>query len=177
MSDQLKTAICDALAAFIRQRPGLEFGNYGDVSSYRSEMRSIAKDKRDAEALLQAVRWRDSITGADIVKASEHAFSGRLEIKVSAATAKLAPIRMVPVNGPKVTIGYTAGQYFPTEYRKAVAAVCASVLWNYTREHAMPPPVASKTGDETYDGTNGGDWLRRHFRREFGSAIQRRWFN
>lgn len=44
----LKTQICDALATWIRQRPGLEFGNYGDVSSYRSEMRSIAKDKRDA---------------------------------------------------------------------------------------------------------------------------------
>lgn len=28
-----KQAICDALSRFIRQRPGLEFGNYGDVKA------------------------------------------------------------------------------------------------------------------------------------------------
>jgi hypothetical protein len=29
---------------------------------------------------------------------------------------------------------YTTGQYWPTEYRKAAAAVCASALWDYYRQ-------------------------------------------
>ena len=31
--DMKKQAICQALRTWINQRPGLEFGNYGDVAS------------------------------------------------------------------------------------------------------------------------------------------------
>ncbi len=65
----------------------------------------------------------------------------------------------------------------------------ASALWNYTREHAMPAPSgkvkrvsgvgAFRTVSE-HDSINGlspGDWLRKHFRAEFGRSIGNRWFN
>ena len=48
----LKTQIVLALSAWVSQRPGLEYGNYGDVSSYRAEVRSIGKDLQHARALI-----------------------------------------------------------------------------------------------------------------------------
>lgn len=203
-NDLLKIQICDALVAFVRQRPGLDFANYGDVSSYRSELRSIGRDKTDAETLLQAVRWRESITAGDILRASRDAFSGRLTIESipdpRCLTCEGAGAVAHP-KGPKgnremacpacawkqgVKLSYCTGQYWPTEYRKAVAAVCASTLWVHVREHCMPPVSDPEKGTYAYYNPNNrnppklvsaGEWLRLHFRKEFGSKIQRRWFN
>lgn len=142
-----KQAICDALARWIKQRPGLEYGNYGDPTSYRAECRSIARDKREAETLLAAVRWRDSITADDLLKAAQGAFSGRLTISLEERQAESDYtstggnyFQQPPGKEWRAKIDYCAGQYWPTEYRKAVCAVLASALWDYTREKAMPPP-------------------------------------
>jgi hypothetical protein len=152
-----KKQIIAALRAFIAQRSGLEFANYGDVTSYRAEQRSITRDGAQARELLRAVELRDSITAQDIILASKHAFSGRLTIAQRDDGA--------------VTVDYCAGQYFPTEYRAAVCAVCASALWHHMRadysagfEQSAGRPV---TGAE----------LRAAFRREYGRAIASRWFN
>lgn len=144
----MKTAILEALQKFVAQRAGLEFANYGDVSAYRAEQRSITKDRHQAEILLHYISWRDSITAAHIIKASEGAFSGRLTITT---------------DGDKVRIDYCTGQYFPTEYRRAVCAVAASAIWARLRE------------DAGKDAT--GDDIRRAARRELGASIARRWFN
>ena len=109
-----RTHILEALDRFVRQRPGLEFGNYGDVPLYRSEMRSITKDRHIAEKLLVQVAWRDGIT-AEKLKEAFRAYSGRLSW-----------------DGEK--LDYCTGQYFPTEYRKAACAVLAAALWDYTRD-------------------------------------------
>lgn len=197
-----KEAICEALSKFIRQRPGLEFGNYGGVTSYRSECRDIARDKREAETLLAAVRWRDSISADALIQAAKHAYSGRLTIVAKSADPKHQLAR----------IEYCTGQYFPTEYRKAVCAVLAAALWDYTRNLAMPPvtgyrveswhplnwqsPWLSKEAAESSllekggqnfghineghrDGSQirtAGDWLRSYFAREFGRGLASRWF-
>jgi len=172
-----KQAIIDALARFIRQRPGLEFGNYGDVASYRAECRSIARDKREAETLLAAVSWRDGIDADDLLKQMQ---TGRL-------TAKLITIRDV-VGSQENTLGYrcevdyVTGQYFPTEYRRAACAVLASALWEYTRNTSMPAPTLhhnSETGEDVqrYNGKRAGDWLRAYFRKLFGRGIATRWFS
>lgn len=162
-NDKLKQQICDALAAWIRQRPGLEFGNYGDVTSYRADARSIARDKRDAETLLVAVRNNSAITVEMILAAAKHSFSGRLEIKVSPAE------ELPDVHGFRVDIDYTTGAYWCTEYRKAAAAVLAGALWSHMGD--------SIPADGEIDGQSPGDWLRNRFRKEFGSKLQRRWFN
>ena len=53
--DPLKQAICDALATFIRSRPGFEYANYGDAAIYRADQRTAARQKNDAAATLRYV--------------------------------------------------------------------------------------------------------------------------
>ena len=158
-----KEKLLDALRSFISQRPGLEFANYGEISSYRSEMRSITKDRHHAEALLSAVAWRDSISAEQIIEASKHAFSGRLTIE---------PVYMQNSGyyglKPEIvgySIQYCTGQYFPTEYRRAVCAVLSSVLWHYWRENTSSP------------GELAADQISQVARKEMGRSIASRWFN
>ena len=192
-----KQEICSLLRAFVNQRPGLDFANYGDASTYRSELRGITRQRKEALELLRACELRDSITAEDM-REGFRAFSGRLSLvnryKVNGKGAFYtldAAKKQAEKHAPAVVsieafpaLEYCAGQYFPTEYRAAVAAVCASVLWAYMRE-CMPVPVVKQYGKagepmetvQLYDGLRAGEWLRRHFRREFGRGIQSRWFN
>ena len=147
--DTRKQTIIACLRKFIAQRPGLEFGNYGDVSAYRSEMRSITKDRHHAEAMLSSVAWRDSITADTILEASKHAFSGRLTI------TEPSPGRFV--------LDYCTGQYWPTEYRRAVCSVLSSALWDYWRECGG----AASTGDA----------IRKTAAAELSRSIAQRWFH
>lgn len=110
-----RDAILEALANWIKQRPGLDFRNYGDVKAYRAELRSITQDLHDARTLLTAVGWRSSIDGPALEDAF-HAYSGRL-------------------SWDGKSLSYCTGQYWPTEYRRAACAVLASAIWNYTREN------------------------------------------
>lgn len=120
-----KETIIETLDAFIRQRPGLEFGNYGDVKSWRSEMREITRDLHHARELLRAVGRRDSITADDILRAGA---TGRLTL-----TQQEHGVRL----------DYCIGQYFPTEYRPAVCRLLSSVLWDYWRD-CMDEPTGDK---------------------------------
>jgi hypothetical protein len=161
--------IIEALDAFVRQRPGLEFANYGDVSAYRSEMRSITKDLHHYRTLRRQVEL-SGITAEQLL-AAFRAYSGRLSI--------------TETDDGKVRLNYCTGQYFPTEYRRAACAVMASALWDYKRSECMP--TGSRQGaDEgamlypnpTGKGfVNAGSWLRQSFKRDFGRAIANRWFN
>lgn len=142
-----KQNILQALRTFARQRPGLEFGNYGDVRAYRSELRSITKALQHAESMLSAVAWRDSVTADCLLSAARGAFSGRLSI--------------VESDDGKVSIDYCTGQYWPTEYRRAVCAVLSSALWDYWRAN----------------GASTGDAIRKIARDELGRGIASIWFN
>jgi len=139
-----KSTIIAALRKWIAQRPGLEFGNYGDVSSYRAEMRSIARDLQHARAMVNYVAWHDSITADMILNAVDN--GGRLSLTT---------------DGDKVRIDYVTGQYWPTEYRRAVCALMSSVIWYWLRENCE-----YKTGDD----------IRKAVRRELGNSIANRWF-
>lgn len=142
-------AILAALDRWIRQRPGLDFRNYGDVRAYRAELRSIARDLRDARTLLTRVKWMDP----DSINWSEafRAYSGRLSW-----------------DGSK--LDYCTGQYWPTEYRKAACAVLSSIIWDQYRDTA-PDPV------DDNDTVSRGDYIRHSARREFGRSLARRWFD
>lgn len=146
-----KQSLLNCLRGFVAQRAGLEFGNYGDVKLYRQDQRSITKDRHHAEALINAVAWRDGITVDDIIKASEGAFSGRLTIERVG-------------NGFK--IDYCVGQYFPTEYRRAVCAVLSSTLWDYWRDNSLNATPG-----------HGAESIRYTAKRELGRSIGSRWFN
>lgn len=148
MNTPTKTQMLYMLRAWIDQRPGLEYSNYGDPTAYRSEYRKIQQQKKDALELLYAVE-RSSMTDEQLF-AGFRAFSGRLQI--------------VP-DGTEYRLEYCTGQYWPTEYRAAACAVLASALWDYHRE------------DIPADVENKGDALRSKFRRIFGRSIAGRWFN
>lgn len=148
----MKTQIIETLYKFANKRPQLEaavyISDYRDSegrAAYRAEVRNITRDLHHARALLRRVEL-SGITAAEIIEASRDAFSGRLTI---AAT-----------DDGIVKIDYCIGQYFPTEYRKAVAAVCARALWNYWKTDA-----------------NDADRIRNTARREFSRAIARAYFN
>jgi len=116
MAHDLKTRLIQALRQWVAQRPGLEFGNYGDWSAYRAEVRSIGKDLQHARKLIDYVAWHDSITAEMILKAADN--GGRLSIVV---------------DGESVRIDYCTGQYWPTEYRPAVCRLLSSVIWHWMR--------------------------------------------
>ena len=185
-----KQQIIAAMYAFIGQRPGLEFGNYGEPVSYRAEVRAIGRDLTQARQLIRDVELRDSISADDIIKASRHAYSGRLTIATRDDGA--------------IAIDYCTGQYFPTEYRRAVCAVMSAVLWAWKRDQCMPAPeyrlgdgVTFKTEsdarayaekmhteqgcvlgiEEKYSGKSGGQYLRDSFKREYGRGMASRWFD
>lgn len=139
-----KSTIIAALHKWIAQRPGLEFGDDGDVSSYRSEMRSIGRDLQHARAMVNYVAWHDSITAEMILSAADN--GGRLSLTT---------------DGDKVTINYVTGQYWPTEYRRAVCNLMSSVIRAWLRENCN-----CKTGDD----------IRKAARRELGNSIANRWF-
>jgi len=148
----MKQQIIDALYTFANKRPGLEPRDYirrwddsEGRATYRAESRNITKDLNHARALLRRLEL-SGITAEEIIEASKEAFSGRLTISAT--------------DDGIVKVSYCVGQYFPTEYRKAVASVCARALWSYWRED-------SKTADS----------IRQLARREFPRAIARAYFN
>ena len=149
-----KNALIEALHDWINQRPRLEPTNYirgwddtAGRSAYRSESRSITKDLHDARYFLDYVAIRDSITAEQILEAAKHNFSGRLSIEP---------------DGDGFKVDYCIGQYWPTEYRKAAAAVLKGAIWDWLREGLQ------KTDD--------ADTIRKAARREFPASIARRWF-
>lgn len=103
------------LERFVRQRPGLDFGNYGDWRAYQAEMRGIARDRRQALELIRVAHW--CLTADEILDAAR---SGRLTITE-------------PTVG-RFDLDYVTGQYWCTEYRPAVCRVLASALWSHWRD-------------------------------------------
>jgi len=114
-ADPERDRILQALESFARQRPGLEYGNYGDPVTYRAESRAITRDLHHVYTLLRRVQLSPSITSANL-KEAFRAFSGRLSW-----------------DGSK--LDYCTGSYYPTEFRRAVCAVLASALWAYWRDN------------------------------------------
>ncbi len=142
-----KAKMLAALYAWIVQRPGLEFGNYGEVRAYRAEMRGITRSLHDARTLLRAVEL--SGMPANVLRGAFRAYGGRLSW-----------------DGHRLE--YVTGQYWPTEYRCAACAVAAAALWDWYRESYA---AAAR------DGESAGSAIRRRFRQAFGASLAKRWFN
>lgn len=152
IADTLTRAeLLQRLERFIAQRPGFDFANYGDVSSYRADARTATRQLNDARAMLAAISWRQGITADDIRAALRS--GGRLTLRGDGA------------------LDYCTGQYWPTEYRAGACRVLASLLWDHYRAVALPTRP-------TPDGRKvSGDDVRRTARRELGSGIAGRWFH
>jgi len=145
-----KRIILVALRAWINMRPGLQYCDYGDPASYRAEQRGIARDKDDAKRLLSVVEYSD-ITADDLREAFPRAFCGRLTWREDGAGGG--------------SLDYCCGQYWPTEYPKAAAAVLARAIWAHE---------ADKLPEDT---DKPGLVLREAFKRQFGRGMAARWFD
>ena len=107
-SNQLnQTQVLAAFEAFINQRPGLDFADYGDRAAMRQD---TARTNNQKQAAIKALRMAELLPWDGVtMKDAFDAFSGRL-----------TPV--IREDG-KLALDYCTGQYWPTEYRAAAAAV------------------------------------------------------
>lgn len=147
---QTATSTIDKLVKFVNQRPGLQFCNYGEISSYRSEMREITRDRSDFYELLglASARIPDLETK---VAAFLSASSGRLILNESGE------------------LQYCTGQYFPTEYRPAACRVLRDLIWASYRDE--------KETDSPNNVYNTGDEIRKAIKRRLSRRVARLYFN
>lgn len=90
------------LASYAAKNPGLDFRDYGDITAYRGDSRMITRQLHDVRT---ALRFACAVNVQDdhLIDASR---GERLTIEQT---------------GDGLTLDYTTGQYWPTEYRGAVA--------------------------------------------------------
>lgn len=140
----------EKLTRFVNQRPGLDFSNYGDVSSYRSEMAEITRDRTDYFELLSLAFSRiDNLN--EVAENYLKNSSGRLTLND---------------NG---NLEYCTGQYFPTEYRPAANRVLSNLIWASYRdeiEHNTPNPVYKDGND-----------IRKAIKRNVSRRVMKNYFN
>ena len=157
MTTPSKQTLVMLLREWINKRPGLDPRDYGagqydrDGSgwrNYRNESARITEQKHDAARLLQYFE-NSSMTPESLIEGFKSAYSGRLSLEE---------------NEKGFYLSYCTGQYFPTEYRAAAAAVLASAIWYYLR-------------DDYKDCEHIGDEIRKAGKRIFGKSIGNRWFN
>jgi hypothetical protein len=150
------TKVFEAIEKFIKGRSGMDYRNYGNVTAFRSEQRSITKDRREALAALAEAR---AITPQryEVLIDSFRAFSGRLEW-----------------NGERLS--YCTGQYYPTEYRKAARAVLNTYISACKAATAKEQPreyVYNSIADvKRANAGSGGHWFDRDTMRFFKTRIE-----
>jgi hypothetical protein len=195
--DTRKQVIVNALRAFADQRPGLDPRNYishgADTrgrAAYRSESRRITQDLADARTLLAYASGQDAITADMILNADP---GGRLTIKCRHTCRSAAPgmrafldkecggetheVWCEDGKNERIVINYCTGQYWPVEYRRAVCRLLSQVLWGYVRDHVLPDVGTNARPHGSHMAQSPGDWLRAHFKREFGRRIASRYFD
>ena len=140
--------VIHTLVNFANTRPGLEFANYGDLKAYRADARGITRDMHAVRELASIARY--TCADAEVLQAAD---GGRVEITSYADE-----------NGAGYRVSYCAGQYYPVEYRAAVARVLASALWRaIAREVGERPDACSQ--------------IRRRLRAELSRSTYRRFFS
>lgn len=177
------TPVFAALETWIKQRPGVDANSYfspydrGEqlwqgIRAYRQEIRDIGRDRTRALKALDEARglWPPK---PEILADSFSAFSGRLEWKLGEVSLG-SRYAMQP--GQPGHLEYCTGQYFPTEFRKAAAAVLERYIssWRqwYAREN--PPTFTYRTmGDvEAANRAIGGHWFDRDTMRFFKTRVE-----
>ena len=109
----MQTDILSALRSFIVSRPSFEPRNYHTAASYRADVRACTQARNDALALLASIERTalyDTSILSDLSARAGH--GGRL-------------------TWDGKTWDYTAGQYYPMEYRHAARRLLADVIHAY----------------------------------------------
>lgn len=107
-----------ALLIFAAQNPGFEWGNYEtsnykeSLAAYRGDARPVAKQMKE----IRSLAWRfESLTNEVLEAVAPQTFSGRLQFIFDRETKG-------------VSVDYTTGQYWPTEYRLAALQMIKAAL-------------------------------------------------
>jgi hypothetical protein len=160
------SALIDTLHNFINQRPGLNPREYmrdnrdaDGLAAYRSDARGITRDLHDARALLRYVELHPTIDAQRIIDAA-----GRGRLTIKPVYVQNSGLYGLPPEVAGYEIDYCTGQYWPTEYRAAVARVLSDAIWKYFREDCLK-------------NQTGADAIRTLARKELTTPIARRWFN
>ena len=137
-----RAALLTLLREFAHGKPGIEPGNYASWRDYRNESARVTRQLNDCRRLLAEVERHPDIDTAAILRQLNG--PGRLTLR------------------PDWTLDYCTGQYFAVEFRPAVARLCASLLWEWAREHAC---------------CDTADKIRACMRRHLGASLASRWFS
>lgn len=181
-----ETSAIAQLVAFAAQNSGIEFANYGEWRSFKSEQRSISEDWRRFKQAL-AVAAIDGVTDSDVIAEAPHAFSGRLTWEsgdeycvdcgwrgTHTGNVSCPKCQHISIRHTSQGWSYCTGQYFPTEYRKAAATLLEYATRNVRRKR--PPEsrqsVTSIAELKELNEKNGGCWFGRGEMRFFGTRIE-----
>lgn len=185
--------IFNALEKFINQRSRLDHRDYGfdanGRAAYRSDARQVMKDGNRARKALADARALQPARLAVLLD-SFRAFSGRLEwipgksidgtCKACAGGFKseLGPIDHYANCETRGHLEYCTGQFFPTEFRKAAAAVletyCAA--WRAAQNAENPQTFTYSTMDDVIaaNAAIGNHWFEPSSMRFFKTKIESR---
>lgn len=184
------SAVFAALETWIKQRPGLDTRNYYDrafernergklerssgFKAYRQEVRDIGRDRTRALKALDEARSLEPVK-PELLADAFRAYSGRLQWKAEPSEGeRLDGITAALLGLPRLE--YCTGQYFPTEYRKAAAAVLEAYIsaWRqwYASEH--PQTYTYRTMDDVIAANRaiGNHWFDASTMRFFKTRIE-----
>ena len=140
----------EKFVSFANQRPGLEYANYGEPTSYRQEGREITKDLHDFRELLTlAYRRIENLDNA-------------IEMYLKNSSNRLT------LNA-KGELEYCTGQYFPTEYRPAANRVLSNLIWASYRDE-----IEHNTPNNVY---KNGNEIRAAIKRQVSRRVMKNYFN
>jgi len=172
VTDMDTSAVFETLRKWINKRPGLDKADYGiapgqepnrvrwyeGFHAWQQEMRSISADgTRARKALREAMGLLPA--NPAILADSFRAFSGRLEWKGD-------------------HLSYCTGQYFPTEYRKAAAAVLETYIaaWKQAQNEVSPKTFTYTSMSDVIEANKaiGNHWFDKSSMRFFNTKIESR---
>ena len=104
-----KETVIKLFTNWINQRPGLDWRDYGNsYNAYKNDANNISKQRKEALKALRLFGYLD-YDPETFNTSCRWAYSGRLQVIYNADKGWF--------------IDYCTGQYWPTEYRQAAAAV------------------------------------------------------
>jgi hypothetical protein len=181
------------------------YGDVNGRKAYFAEQRGITRDLHDYRALRRAVGMADSITADMLLEASRSAFSGRLTLADRTGYGQhiyavdYCTGQYFPTEYRKAACAVLAAALWSWTREHAMPAPTQWRVesWDDSWRIGGQKPQRSKPmqiheacaelerlGGQSYGhvqdyiaGKTPGDWLRSHFRQQFGRGIASRYFN
>lgn len=142
-------AIIHALLDFAAKRPNIEPANYSTTADYRRDAREASRQLQDVRELARVGMYEcahDDVIGAALM-------GSRIDVTPWQSD-----------DGAGWTVTYTAGQYYPLEYRRATASLIARALWRALARQVGSRPDAIAQIRRTLKSTLRPSTYKRYYR-------------